>query len=234
MKYKRILLKLSGEALMGENQYGIDPNRIEQYARDIKEIKDEGIEIAIVIGGGNIFRGVDAERTGIDRVQGDYMGMLATVINAMALQSILEKNGMYTRLMSGIKMEQVCEPFIKRKAVRHLEKGRIVIFGAGIGNPYFTTDSTASLRAIEMHADVVLKGTRVDGVYSADPEKDPTATRYKSLSFQEAYEKGLNIMDMTAFTLCQENNLPIIVFNMNKPGNLLSIVQGEEAGTLIN
>lgn len=234
MKYKRVLLKLSGEALMGENQYGIDPNRIEQYAKDIKALKDEDIEIAIVIGGGNIFRGVDAERTGIDRVQGDYMGMLATVINAMALQSILEKNGMYTRLMSGIKMEQVCEPFIKRKAVRHLEKGRIVIFGAGIGNPYFTTDSTASLRAIEMQADVVLKGTRVDGVYTSDPEKDPEATRYNTLSFQEAYEKGLNIMDMTAFTLCQENNLPIIVFDMNKPGNLLSIVKGEEAGTLIN
>lgn len=234
MKYKRILLKLSGESLMGENQYGIDPNRIEQYAKDIKETKDEGVEIAIVIGGGNIFRGVDAERVGIDRVQGDYMGMLATVINAMALQSILEKNGMYTRLMSGIKMEQVCEPFIKRKAVRHLEKGRIVIFGAGIGNPYFTTDSTASLRAIEMQADVVLKGTRVDGVYTADPEKDVNATRYTTLSFQEAYEKGLNIMDMTAFTLCQENNLPIVVFNMNKPGNLLSIVKGEPAGTLIN
>lgn len=233
MKYKRILLKLSGEALMGENQYGIDANRIEQYAKDIKEIKDQNIEIAIVIGGGNIFRGVDAERTGIDRVQGDYMGMLATVINAMALQSILEKNGMYTRLMSGIKMEQVCEPFIKRKAVRHLEKGRIVIFGAGIGNPYFTTDSTASLRAIEMQADVVLKGTRVDGVYTADPEKDPNATKYSTLSFQEAYEKGLNIMDMTAFTLCQENNLPIIVFNMNKSGNLLSIVKGNEIGTLI-
>lgn len=233
MTYTRILLKLSGEALMGDNQYGIDANRIEQYAREIKEIKEEGVEIAIVIGGGNIYRGVDAERTGIDRVQGDHMGMLATVINAMALQSILEKNGMYTRLMSGIKMEQVCEPFIKRKAVRHLEKGRIVIFGAGIGNPYFTTDSTASLRAIEMQADVVLKGTRVDGVYTADPEKDPTATRYDQLSFQEAYEKGLNIMDMTAFTLCQENNLPIIVFNMNKPGNLLSIIKGEKAGTLI-
>ena len=233
MTYTRILLKLSGEALMGDNQYGIDANRIEQYAREIKEIKEEGVEIAIVIGGGNIYRGVDAERTGIDRVQGDHMGMLATVINAMALQSILEKNGMYTRLMSGIKMEQVCEPFIKRKAVRHLEKGRIVIFGAGIGNPYFTTDSTASLRAIEMQADVVLKGTRVDGVYTADPEKDPSATRYDQLSFQEAYEKGLNIMDMTAFTLCQENNLPIIVFNMNKPGNLLSIIRGEKAGTLI-
>ncbi len=233
MKYKRILLKLSGEALMGDNQYGIDAGRIEQYAREIRLIKDEGIEIAIVIGGGNIYRGVDAERTGIDRVQGDYMGMLATVINAMALQSILEKNGMYTRLMSGIKMEQVCEPFIKRKAVRHLEKGRIVIFGAGIGNPYFTTDSTASLRAIEMQADVVLKGTRVDGVYTADPEKNADATKYTTLSFQEAYEKGLKIMDMTAFTLCQENDLPIIVFNMNKSGNLLSIVKGEEVGTLI-
>ncbi len=233
MKYRRILLKLSGEALMGENQYGIDASRIEQYAKDIKLIKEEGVEIAIVIGGGNIYRGVDAERTGIDRVQGDHMGMLATVINAMALQSILEKNGMYTRLMSGIKMEQVCEPFIKRKAVRHLEKGRIVIFGAGIGNPYFTTDSTASLRAIEMQADVVLKGTRVDGVYTSDPEKNADATKYNTLSFQEAYEKGLKIMDMTAFTLCQENDLPIIVFNMNKSGNLLSIVKGEEVGTLI-
>lgn len=233
MKYKRILLKLSGEALMGANNYGIDPNRIEQYAQEIKKIKNEGVEIAIVIGGGNIYRGVDAERTGIDRVQGDHMGMLATVINAMALQSILEKNGMYTRLMSGIKMEQICEPFIKRRAVRHIEKGRIVIFGAGIGNPYFTTDSTASLRAIELQADVVLKGTRVDGVYTADPEKDPNATKYSTLSFQEAYEKGLNIMDMTAFTLCQENKLPIIVFNMNKPGNLHAIVNGEQAGTLI-
>jgi len=233
MKYRRILLKLSGEALMGENQYGIDASRIEQYAKDIKLIKEEGVEIAIVIGGGNIYRGVDAERTGIDRVQGDHMGMLATVINAMALQSILEKNGMYTRLMSGIKMEQVCEPFIKRKAVRHLEKGRVVIFGAGIGNPYFTTDSTASLRAIEMQADVVLKGTRVDGVYTSDPEKNADATKYNTLSFQEAYEKGLKIMDMTAFTLCQENDLPIIVFNMNKSGNLLSIVKGEEVGTLI-
>ncbi len=233
MAYKRILLKLSGEALMGDNQYGIDANRIEQYAKEIKQVQEQGVEIAIVIGGGNIYRGVDAERTGIDRVQGDHMGMLATVINAMALQSILEKNGMYTRLMSGIKMEQVCEPFIKRKAVRHLEKGRIVIFGAGIGNPYFTTDSTASLRAIEMQADVVLKGTRVDGVYTEDPEKNPNAIKYDELSFVEAYEKGLNIMDMTAFTLCQENNLPIIVFNMNKPGNLLSIIKGEKSGTLI-
>jgi len=233
MKYKRILLKLSGEALMGNNQYGIDPDRLEQYTEEIKSIKELGVEIAIVIGGGNIFRGVDAEKTGIDRVQGDYMGMLATLINAMALQSILEKHGLYTRLMSGINVEQVCEPFIKRRAVRHLEKGRIVIFGAGIGNPYFTTDSTASLRAIEMQADVVLKGTRVNGVYTADPEKDPTATKYDTISFQEAYEKGLNIMDMTAFTLCQENNLPIIVFDMNTPGNLLSIIEGKDSGTLI-
>lgn len=234
MKYKRILLKLSGEALMGEKQYGIDATRLEQYVNEIKEVKDQGVEIAIVIGGGNIFRGVQAEESGIDRVQGDYMGMLATVINAMALQSALEKSGLYTRLMSGIKIEEVCEPFIKRRAVRHLEKGRIVIFGAGIGNPYFTTDSTASLRAIEMEADVVLKGTRVDGVYSADPEKDASATKFPSISFQDVYEKGLNVMDMTAFTLCQENNLPIIVFDMNKNGNLKAIVAGEEVGTLIS
>ncbi|PSL05604.1 UMP kinase [Cecembia rubra] len=233
MKYNRILLKLSGEALMGEKNYGIDPNRLEQYALEIKKVKDLGVEIAIVIGGGNIFRGVQAEKTGIDRVQGDYMGMLATLINAMALQSALEQNGMFTRLMSGIKVESVCEPFIRRRAIRHLEKGRIVIFGAGIGNPYFTTDSTASLRAIEIEADVVLKGTRVDGVYTADPEKDKTATKYTQLSFQEAYEKNLNIMDMTAFTLCQENNLPIVVFDMNKPGNLQKIVAGEDIGTLI-
>ena len=232
--YKRILLKLSGEALMGNQQFGIDPVRLEQYTHEIKATKELGIEIAIVIGGGNIFRGVQAEESGIDRVQGDYMGMLATVINGMALQSALEKAGLFTRLMSGINMEQVCEPFIKRRAVRHLEKGRIVIFGAGTGNPYFTTDSAASLRAIEVNADVVLKGTRVDGVYSADPEKDPDATRYSTLTFQEVYEKGLNIMDMTAFTLCQENKLPIIVFDMNKNGNLLNIVQGKEAGTLIN
>lgn len=234
MKYKRILLKLSGEALMGEKNHGIDSNRLEQYANEIKKVQEKGLELAIVIGGGNIFRGVDGEKSGIDRVQGDYMGMLATVINAMALQSALEKHGMYTRLMSGLKMEQVCEPFIRRRAIRHLEKGRIVIFGAGIGNPYFTTDSTASLRAIEIESDVVLKGTRVDGVYTADPEKDPTATKYSNVSFQEAYEKGLSIMDMTAFTLCMENNLPIIVFDMNKPGNLLNIVEGQEVGTLIN
>jgi uridylate kinase len=234
MKYKRILLKLSGEALMGTQQFGIDPQRLEEYAQEIKAVSDMGTEIAIVIGGGNIFRGVEAEKIGIDRVQGDYMGMLATVINGMALQSALEKNGMFTRLLSGINMDQVCEPFIKRRAVRHLEKTRIVIFGAGIGNPYFTTDSTAALRAIEISADVVLKGTRVDGVYSSDPEKNKDATKYTTLSFQEAYEKGLNIMDMTAFTLCQENKLPIIVFDMNKTGNLLKIMNGEQAGTLIN
>lgn len=233
MQYKRILLKLSGESLMGSKQFGIDPARLEQYSIDIKKASDLGMEVAIVIGGGNIFRGVDSEKIGIDRVQGDHMGMLATVINGMALQSAFEKHGMFTRLMSGINMEQVCEPYIKRRAVRHLEKGRIVIFGAGIGNPYFTTDSTASLRAIEIQADVVLKGTRVDGVYTSDPEKDPTATRYTTLSFQEAYEKGLNVMDMTAFTLCQENKLPIIVFDMNKPGNLIRILNGEPAGTLI-
>lgn len=219
---------------MGDNQYGIDASRLEQYVNEIKEVKEFGLEIAIVIGGGNIFRGVQAESSGIDRVQGDYMGMLATVINAMALQSALEKAGLYTRLMSGIKIEEVCEPFIKRRAVRHLEKGRIVIFGAGIGNPYFTTDSTASLRAIEMEADVVLKGTRVDGVYSADPEKDPSATKFPNITFQEVYERGLNVMDMTAFTLCQENNLPIIVFDMNKKGNLKAIAAGEEVGTLIS
>lgn len=219
---------------MGNQKYGIDPSKLEQYAQEIRKVKDEGIEVAIVIGGGNIFRGVQSSSIGIDRVQGDYMGMLATVINAMALQSALEAHGMFTRLMSGIKMEQVCEPFIRRRAIRHLEKNRIVIFGAGIGNPYFTTDSTASLRAIEIEADVVLKGTRVDGVYSSDPEKDPTASRYSKISFQEVYEKGLNVMDMTAFTLCQENNLPIIVFDMNKPGNLINVVRGEEVGTLIN
>jgi uridylate kinase len=234
MKYKRVLLKLSGEALMGDKQHGIDSDRLAQYASEIEAVHAQGLELAIVIGGGNIFRGVDSNNLGIDRVQGDYMGMLATVINAMALQSTLEKNGLYTRLMSGLKMEQVCEPFIRRRAIRHLEKGRIVIFGAGIGNPYFTTDSTASLRAIEIEADVVLKGTRVDGVYTADPEKDPTATRYSNITFQEVYEKGLSVMDMTAFTLCQENKLPIIVFDMNKPGNLMRLIHGEEVGTLIH
>ncbi|WP_420387915.1 UMP kinase [Roseivirga sp.] len=234
MSYKRILLKLSGEALMGKQSYGIDPDRLEQYALEIDRVREKGVEVAIVIGGGNIYRGVQAEASGIDRVQGDYMGMLATVINAMAIQSTLEKHGMYTRLMSGIKMEAVCEPFIRRRAVRHLEKGRIVIFGAGIGNPYFTTDSTASLRAIEIEADVVLKGTRVDGVYSADPEKDPNAERFENLTFDEVIQKGYSIMDMTAFTLCQENNVPIIVFDMNKPGNLERLIDGEKVGTLIS
>jgi uridylate kinase len=233
MKYKRILLKLSGESLMGDKKAGIDPKRLNQYAKEIKQIAAKGVQVAIVIGGGNIFRGAEAEAIGIERVQGDYMGMMATLINGMALQSALENLGVFTRLMSGIAINQVCEPFIRRRAIRHLEKGRIVIFGAGIGNPYFTTDSTASLRAIEIEANVVLKGTRVDGVYTADPEKDPNAVRYSNLSFKEAYDKGLNIMDMTAFTLCQENNLPIIVFDMNLEGNLQKIVQGEDVGTLI-
>ena len=219
---------------MGDQQHGIDSKRLTQYATEIKKVVDQGIEVAVVIGGGNIFRGVEAAASGIDRVQGDYMGMLATGINAMALQSMFEKHGMYTRLMAGLKMEQVCEPFIRRRAIRHLEKGRVVIFGAGIGNPYFTTDSTASLRAVEIEADVVLKGTRVDGVYTADPEKDPNAKKYEKLTFQEAYENNLNIMDMTAFTLCQENNLPIIVFDMNQEGNLNKIVSGENVGTLIH
>ena len=218
---------------MGRQNYGIDPQVLDQYSEEIKKVYDSGVQLAIVIGGGNIYRGVNAEVTGIDRVQGDYMGMLATVINGMALQSALENLGLHTRLLSGIKMEQICEPFIRRRAIRHLEKGRIVIFGAGIGNPYFTTDSTAGLRAIEIGADVVLKGTPVDGIYSADPEKDPTAKRFTNLSFQDVYTMGLNVMDMTAFTLCRENNLPIIVFDMNKPGNLLKVIQGEEVGTLV-
>lgn len=219
---------------MGSKNSNIDPAVLEQYAAEIKSIKELGVEIAIVIGGGNIFRGGQADVLGIDRVQGDYMGMLGTVINGMALQSALERHGLYTRLMSGIEMEQVCEPFIRRRAIRHLEKGRIVIFGAGIGNPYFTTDSTASLRAIEIQANVVMKGTRVDGVYDKDPEKFNDAKKFKTLSFQEAYEKNLNIMDMTAFTLCMENKLPIIVFDMNKKGNLLNVIQGDNGGTLIS
>jgi uridylate kinase len=234
MKYKRVLLKLSGEALMGEKEFGIDHDRLRQYAGDIKSIVDEGIEVAIVIGGGNIFRGVgnDAEDV-IDRVQGDYMGMLATVINSMALQSALEKIGVNTRLQSAIKMEEICEPFIKRRAVRHLEKGRVVIFGAGTGNPYFTTDTAASLRAIEIEAGVILKGTRVDGIYNSDPEKNKDAVKYETVTFKEVYEKGLKVMDMTAFTLCMENNVPIIVFDMNKPGNLLNVLQGKQVGTLV-
>jgi len=234
MKYKRILLKLSGEALMGEQSYGIDINRVQQYAKDIQELHTLGMEIAIVIGGGNIYRGLSAEKAGMDRVQADYMGMLATVINSMALQDALEKEGMKTRLLTAIKMEQICEPFIRRRAVRHLEKGRVVIFGAGTGNPYFTTDTAASLRAIEINADAVLKGTRVDGIYTADPEKDPNAVKFDQISFTEVYEKGLNVMDMTAFTLCQENNLPIIVFDMNKAGNLLNLAKGDKVGTIVS
>ncbi len=233
LKYKRILLKLSGESLMGDKQFGIDHNRLSQYAEEIKGIAEKGVQIGIVIGGGNIFRGIQAEQGGIDRVQGDYMGMLATVINSMALQSALERIGIQTRLQSAISMDQICEPYIKRRAIRHLEKGRVVIFGAGTGNPYFTTDTAASLRAIEIEADVILKGTRVDGIYTADPEKDKTATRYETISFNEVYEKGLNVMDLTAFTLCNENKLPIIVFDMNKPGNLNKVVTGSSVGTLV-
>lgn len=232
-KYKRVLLKLSGESLMGDRNYGIDSQMLEQYAKDIKEITDVGVEVAVVIGGGNIYRGMNEAETGIERAQGDYMGMLATVINGMALQAALEKAGVKTRLQSAIKMEQVAEPYIRRKAMRHLEKGRVVIFGAGTGNPYFTTDTAGSLRAIEIKADVILKGTRVDGIYSADPEKDPSATKFERVSFEEVIGKGLKVMDMTAFTLCQENKLPIIVFDMNKGGNLLNVVSGKKIGTLV-
>mgnify|MGYP000276802943 FL=1 len=233
MKYKRILLKLSGEALMGEGQYGIDSNRLLEYAKEIAVVVGSGTEVAIVIGGGNIYRGINAEKSGIDRVQGDHMGMLATMINSLALQATLEKVGIKTRLLSAIAMDQVAEPYIRRRAVRHLEKGRVVIFGAGTGNPYFTTDTAASLRAIEIEADVILKGTRVDGIYTADPEKDKNAVKYNKVSFTEVYEKGLNVMDLTAFTLCKENKLPIIVFDMNKAGNLNKVVLGEEVGTLV-
>lgn len=234
MKYKRILLKLSGEALMGVRQYGIDPARLKEYATEIKEVVKQGVEVAIVIGGGNIFRGVAGASNGMDRVQGDYMGMLATVINSLALQSALEDEGIYTRLQTAIKMEAIAEPFIKRRAVRHLEKGRVVIFGAGTGNPYFTTDSAAVLRAIEINADVILKGTRVDGIYTADPEKDKDAVKFENITFDEAIDKNLKVMDMTAFTLSQENKLPIIVFDMNKKGNLAKVVAGENVGTIVN
>lgn len=233
MKYKRILLKLSGEALMGNSEYGIDPEKLKEYAEEIKAVVDLGVEVAIVIGGGNIFRGLAGAAMGMDRVQGDYMGMLATVINSMALQSALEEAGVYTRLQTAIRMEQIAEPFIKRRATRHLEKGRVVIFGAGTGNPYFTTDTAATLRAIEVNADVILKGTRVDGIYSADPEKDASATKFDNLTFDEVYKKGLNVMDMTAFTLSHENKLPIIVFDMNTKGNLTRLVKGENIGTLV-
>ena len=234
MAYKRVLLKLSGEALMGSRQYGIDPLRLSEYANDIKEALAEGIQIAIVIGGGNIFRGVAAASNGMDRVQGDHMGMLATVINGLALQSALENEGVPTRLQSAIKINEVAEPFIRRKAIRHLEKGRVVIFGGGTGNPYFTTDSAAVLRAIEIEADVILKGTRVDGIYTADPEKDASASKYSSISFDDVLKKGLKVMDTTAFTLSQENELPIIVFDMNKKGNLIKILSGEQIGTTVS
>lgn len=234
-KYKRILLKLSGEALMGDQQFGIDPTILEQYAKEIQSVVALGVEVAVVIGGGNIFRGVQGVKDGMaDRAQADYMGMLATVINAMALQGALENQGLSTRLQSAIKMEQICEPFIRRKAIRHLEKNRVVIFGAGTGNPYFTTDTAASLRAVEIEADLILKGTRVDGVYTADPEKDPLATKYETVSYTEVYEKGLHIMDLTAITLCQENKLPIVVFDMNKIGNLKALVLGQTIGTLVS
>ena len=234
MAYKRILLKLSGEALMGNRQYGIDPQRLSEYANEIKETVTQGIQVAIVIGGGNIFRGVAGASNGMDRVQGDHMGMLATIINGLALQSALENNGVATRLQSAIKINEVAEPFIRRRAIRHLEKGRVVIFGGGTGNPYFTTDSAAVLRAIEIEADVILKGTRVDGIYSSDPEKDASASKYNVISFDDVLKKGLKVMDTTAFTLSQENELPIIVFDMNKKGNLKKIISGEPIGTTVS
>jgi uridylate kinase len=234
MQYNRILLKLSGEALMGKRQYGIDPVRLQEYAEEIKQITNKGVQVAIVIGGGNIFRGVSGASRGMDRVQGDYMGMLATVINGLALQSALEAENVPTRLQSAIKMNEVAEPFIRRKAVRHLEKGRVVIFGGGTGNPYFTTDSAAVLRAIEIEANVILKGTRVDGIYTSDPEKDDQATKFDFISFDDVLKKGLKVMDTTAFTLSQENELPIIVFDMNTNGNLLKVVSGEKVGTKVN
>lgn len=234
MHYKRILLKLSGEALMGEKQYGIDPKRLAEYAEEIKEVVDKGIEVAIVIGGGNIFRGLAGASEGMDRVQADHMGMLATVINGLALQSALENADIETRVQSAIKINEVSEPFIRRRAMRHLEKGRVVIFSGGTGNPYFTTDSAAVLRAIEIEADVILKGTRVDGIYTSDPEKDKNATKFDTISFADVLLKGLKVMDTTAFTLSQENELPIVVFDMNKKGNLLKIVDGQNIGTVVN
>ncbi len=234
MQYKRILLKLSGEALMGDRQYGIDPQRLKDYAQEIKQITEKGVEVAIVIGGGNIFRGVAGASKGMDRVQGDHMGMLATVINGLALQSAMEDEGIPTRLQSAIKINEVAEPFIRRRAIRHLEKGRVVIFGGGTGNPYFTTDSAAVLRAIEIEANVILKGTRVDGIYTSDPEKDDKATKFDFISFDDVLKKGLKVMDTTAFTLSQENELPIIVFDMNTRGNLLKVVSGEKIGTKVN
>jgi uridylate kinase len=232
-KYTRVLLKLSGEALMGDKNFGFDNAVIAQYAADIQSIVELGVQVAIVIGGGNIYRGMNEKETGIERAHGDYMGMLATVINGMAMQAGLEKIGVFTRLQSAIKMEQIAEPYIRRRAMRHLEKGRVVIFGAGTGNPYFTTDTAGSLRAIEITADVILKGTRVDGIYTADPEKDKNAKKYNKITYQECITGNLKVMDMTAFTLCMENNLPIIVFDMNKPGNLRRVVTGDQVGTLV-
>lgn len=234
MKYKRVLLKLSGEALMGSKGFGIDNDRLADYAKEIKQVYDAGVELGIVVGGGNIFRGIQAEEGGMERTQGDYMGMLATMINSMALQAALEKIEIKTRLQSAIEMKAIAEPFIRRRAVRHLEKGRVVIFGAGTGNPYFTTDTAASLRAVEIDADVILKGTRVDGIYSADPEKNPDAVKFDKLSFNEVFDKGIKVMDMTAFALCNENKLPIVVFDMNRPGNLMKVLKGEEVGTLVD
>ncbi len=233
LKYKRVLLKLSGESLMGSKGFGIEPGMLNHYAEQIKILVENKVEVAVVIGGGNIFRGLSASDSGIERVQGDYMGMLATVINGMALQSAMEGIGLYTRLISAIDMQQIAEPYIRRRAIRHLEKGRVVIFSAGTGNPYFTTDSAAALRANEINADVILKGTRVDGIYTADPEKDSTAQKIDQITFASVISKGLKVMDMTAFTLCKENNLPIIVFNINEPTNLLKIVRGEKVGTLV-
>ncbi len=234
LKFKRILLKLSGESLMGKNQYGLDPEILSQYAHDIKAVLEKGVEVALVIGGGNIYRGMNESETGIERAHGDYMGMLATVINGMALQSMLEKIGVKTRLQSAIKMDQVAEPFIRRRAIRHLEKGRVVIFGAGTGNPYFTTDTAGSLRAVEINADVILKGTRVDGIYDKDPEKNADAIKFETLSYADAISRNLKVMDMTAFTLCQENNMPILVFDMNTKGNLLKVIEGELKGTVVS
>lgn len=234
MQYKRILLKLSGEALMGDRQYGIDPKRLTEYAKEIKHVVDKGIEVAIVIGGGNIFRGVAGELNGMDRVQGDHMGMLATCINGLALQSALESEGLQTRLQTAIEIKEIAEPYIKRRANRHLEKGRVVIFGAGTGNPYFTTDTAAVLRAIEINADAILKGTRVDGIYTSDPEKNKDAIKFNNITFKDVIEKGLKVMDMTAFTLSEENKLPIIVFDMNKQGNLMRLLSGEQIGTVVN
>lgn len=232
-KYKRILLKVSGEALLGEQGHGIDGNVLEQYAEEIRAVNEKGIQIAVVIGGGNIFRGVKGATQGMDRVQADYMGMMATLINSMALQDALERKGIQTRLMTAIRMEQIAEPYIRRRAIRHLEKGRVVIFGAGTGNPYFTTDTAASLRAIEIEADVILKGTRVDGIYDSDPEKNPNAVKYERIAGDEVLQKRLSVMDLTAFTLCRDNATPIIVFNMNKSGNLVKVAHGESVGTLV-